>query len=74
MPCSRCNGQVVKEHSYEMVDDGGTLRLSAWRWTSRCMQCGAVITDQVVETAPLLAAQSQSRVHPAEGPSPFMMF
>lgn len=75
MPCSRCNGQIVKEQFYDMVDDEVVLRLGAWRWASRCAQCGAVIADQIVNTAALLPAEAQLRSRPTEeGLSTFMMF
>lgn len=74
MPCSHCNGQIVKEYFYDAVDDEGILRLGAWRWASSRAQCGAVIADQIVETAALLPAQTPLRSRPTEGPSIFMMF
>lgn len=75
MSCSRCNGMVVKEHFYDLVDESGTLRLGAWRWSSRCSRCGNLVADRVVETATVLS--------PLDGASPgrheldqpaFMMF
>ncbi len=74
MPCSHCHEQIVKEHFYDMVDDEGVLRLGAWRRASRCPQCGAVIADQIVETAALLSAQTRLGSGPTEGSSAFMMF
>ena len=46
MQCTSCNGIIVKEHFYDMVDDNGVLSLGAWRWASLCLRCGNVVEDR----------------------------
>lgn len=75
MSCSRCNGVVVKEHFYDMVDESGTLRFGAWRWSSHCSQCGNLVADRVVETATVLSPSDEARPSQHEFNKPaFMMF
>lgn len=74
MPCSRCNAQIVEKHFYDLVDDEGVLRLGAWRCASCCARCGAVVADEIVESAALPPTQARFLDHPTEGSSTFMMF
>lgn len=48
MSCIRCSGVIVKERSYDRVDDQGVLRLGAWRWATWCRECGQLVDGREV--------------------------
>lgn len=41
MRCSRCPGVMARDRSYELLDDSGQFRFSAWR----CTRCGSMIEE-----------------------------
>jgi hypothetical protein len=31
MPCVRCKGPMVQDHSYDLLESSGSLHIEAWR-------------------------------------------
>jgi len=45
MRCARCQGLVVPDLFYDLLDDSGHLALSAWR----CVCCGNIVDPIILE-------------------------
>lgn len=43
MSCIRCHGTCMGDQFYDRVDGDGRLQLGAWRWASRCPECGSMV-------------------------------
>lgn len=70
MPCGWCRERVVTDPFHDTVDDQGILRLGAWRWASRCHECGALVDNRATAiqasadiTAPTVAALPDVAAH-----------
>ena len=62
MPCSRCRGMMVEDHSYDFYVDYGHLSMGAWR----CVSCGNVVDPLILKNRQMRKSQKeksyQSRV------------
>ncbi len=43
MRCTRCQGLMVRDHFYDLLDDSGHLSIRGWR----CVNCGNIL-DRVI--------------------------
>lgn len=46
--CTRCNGFMMKERLYDVLENDGQVYISGWRWGYRCVTCGK-ISDWVIK-------------------------
>ncbi len=45
MPCSRCRGMMVQDHSYDFYVDHGPFSMRAWR----CVSCGNIVDPLILK-------------------------
>lgn len=45
MPCARCEGLMVRDQFYDLLDDSGHLSITAWR----CVSCGNIVDPLILK-------------------------
>ena len=45
MHCTRCRGLMVRDHFYDLLDDGGQFSFRGWR----CICCGNVLDPLILK-------------------------
>ena len=57
--CIRCNGMLIPESLFDLLDNSGEMR----RWAYRCIQCGDVVDPLIIQHRTCEELPSPQNVH-----------